>query len=61
VDLRKNFLATTTGIIVVGAAIGVLAVLLQKWGNPANMGVCMACFERDVAGAVGLHRADVVQ
>jgi uncharacterized protein len=25
------------------------------------MGICMACFERDVAGALGLHRADVVQ
>lgn len=60
-NLRKNFLATSTGIIAVGAAIGVLAVLLQKWGNPGNMGVCMACFERDVAGAVGLHRADLVQ
>jgi YedE family putative selenium metabolism protein len=25
------------------------------------MGVCMACFERDVAGALGLHKADLVQ
>jgi hypothetical protein len=25
------------------------------------MGVCVACFERDMAGALGLHRADVVQ
>lgn len=25
------------------------------------MGVCVACFERDIAGALGLHRADVVQ
>jgi uncharacterized protein len=57
----KNLFATSTGIIVTGAAIGVLAPLLQKFGNPGNMGVCMACFERDVAGALGLHRADVVQ
>jgi YedE family putative selenium metabolism protein len=39
----------------------VLAPLLQKLGNPANMGICVACFERDIAGAIGLHRAAVVQ
>lgn len=57
----KNFLATKWGIIAVGCLIGVLAALLQKWGNPANMGICVACFERDIAGALGLHRAGVVQ
>jgi len=57
----KNFLGTRWGIIAVGAVIGVLAPLLQKLGNPANMGICVACFERDIAGAVGLHRAGVVQ
>jgi len=41
--------------------IGVFAALLQKWGNPGNMGICVACFERDIAGALGLHRAGVVQ
>jgi YedE family putative selenium metabolism protein len=25
------------------------------------MGICVACFERDIAGAIGLHRAAVVQ
>lgn len=57
----KNFFATRWGIISVGAFIGVFAPLLQKWGNPANMGICVACFERDIAGALGLHRAAVVQ
>jgi YedE family putative selenium metabolism protein len=57
----KNFFATRTGIVSVGAGIGVLAALLQKLGNPGNMGICVACFERDIAGAVGLHRAAVVQ
>jgi YedE family putative selenium metabolism protein len=52
--LGKIF-ATRSGII------GVFASLLQKWGNPGNMGVCVACFERDIAGAIGLHRAAVVQ
>lgn len=57
----KNFFATRWGIISVGAFIGVFAPLLQKWGNPGNMGICVACFDRDIAGALGLHRAAVVQ
>jgi len=57
----KNFFGSRWGIISVGAFIGVLAPLLQKLGNPGNMGVCVACFERDIAGAIGLHRAGVVQ
>ena len=57
----KNTLATKWGIIVVGLAIGILASLLQFWGNPANMGICVACFVRDITGALGLHRAPVVQ
>jgi len=58
--LRRIF-ATRSGIIGVGAFIGVFASLLQKWGNPGNMGICVACFERDIAGALGLHRAAVIQ
>ncbi|WP_028575072.1 YedE family putative selenium transporter [Desulfonatronovibrio hydrogenovorans] len=58
---RKNVFATLGGIIAVGAIIGVLAPILQKLGNPANMGICVACMERDIAGAIGLHRAAVVQ
>lgn len=57
----KNIFASRKGIIIVGAIIGVLATLLQYLGNPANMGICVACFERDIAGALGLHRAAVVQ
>lgn len=57
----KNIFFSRTGIIIVGAVIGVLASLLQYFGNPPNMGICVACFERDIAGALGLHRADVVQ
>jgi uncharacterized protein len=56
-----NIFASRTGIIVVGALIGVGASLLQYLGNPPNMGICVACMERDIAGAIGLHRADVVQ
>jgi len=57
----KQFFASRWGIIVAGAVVGVLAPLLQKLGNPPNMGICVACFERDIAGALGLHRAAVVQ
>lgn len=57
----KKFFATKWGIISVGIFIGVFAPLLQKWGNPGNMGICVACFERDIAGSLGLHRAAVVQ
>ncbi len=57
----KNFFATKWGIVLVGAVIGIIAPLLQKLGNPPNMGICVACMERDIAGALGLHRASVVQ
>ena len=48
-------------IILAGIIFGVLAALATNWGNPANMGICVACFLRDVAGAIGLHRAGAVQ
>ena len=48
-------------IIGAGLVFGVLAALMVNWGNPANMGVCLACFMRDIAGALGLHQAGVVQ
>lgn len=57
----RNVFSSRTGIIAVGALIGVGAAVLQYLGNPANMGICVACMERDIAGALGLHRADVVQ
>ncbi|MBN2041686.1 MAG: YedE-related selenium metabolism membrane protein [Spirochaetes bacterium] len=57
----KNLFSTRWGIISVGAVIGILAPVLQKLGNPGNMGICVACFERDIAGAIGMHRAAVVQ
>lgn len=48
-------------IIVAGLIFGVLAAMLVEWGNPVNMGFCAACFQRDIAGGLGLHRASVVQ
>jgi putative membrane protein len=46
---------------VTGIIIGIIAVVLVKLGNPANMGFCIACFIRDTAGGLGLHRAEPVQ
>ncbi|HXK50381.1 MAG TPA: YedE family putative selenium transporter [Clostridiales bacterium] len=59
--MKGNLFKTRMGIITAGSVIGVIAALLAYLGNPKNMGFCIACFERDIAGALGLHRAAVVQ
>ncbi len=56
----SNFLTSRWGPILTGVVVGVLAPLLVRLGNPGNMGICVACFNRDIAGALGLHRADIV-
>ena len=48
-------------VVLAGAVVGLAAVLLTVFGNPANMGFCIACFLRDIAGATGMHSAAVVQ
>jgi len=48
-------------VIVTGAVIGIAALVLVKFGNPGNMGFCIACFLRDIAGSLKLHNAAVVQ
>ena len=52
-DKRKMF--------IYGGIIGLIGAILLKFGNPGNMGICVACFYRDIAGALGLHRAEIVQ
>ena len=54
--MRKNL-----WVILTGAAIGAAALLLTALGNPGNMGFCIACFERDIAGSLRLHGAEAVQ
>jgi len=54
-------MGTKKGIIITGSIIGLISVLLVKFGNPGNMGFCIACFLRDIAGGLGLHRAAVVE
>ena len=48
-------------VIGTGLVVGIIAIVLVALGNPANMGFCIACFLRDIAGGVGLHRAEIVQ
>jgi len=60
-ERRPSFFASRWGIIAAGAGIGLIAACLQRAGNPPNMGICVACFERDTAGALGLHRATPAQ
>src|SRR4030043_50639 len=57
----SRFLTSRWGPIITGAVIGILAPLLVFWGNPGNMGICVVCFIRDISGALGFHRAGVVQ
>ena len=48
-------------VLAAGVAVGLAALALTALGNPGNMGFCIACFERDIAGAIGLHSAAKVQ
>lgn len=57
----NQLLMSRLGPIITGGIVGTLAALLVTWGNPGNMGICVACFTRDIAGALGLHHAAVVQ
>ncbi len=57
----NSFFKSRYGMISVGLIIGILASTLQRLGNPKNMGICVACFERDIAGGIGFHRAAPVQ
>jgi len=59
--MLKEFFSFRKYIILTGVFIGISATVLQKLGNPPNMGICVACMVRDIAGALGLHRAEVVQ
>ena len=54
--MKKNLWVILTGVVT-----GLCALLLSALGNPANMGFCLACFVRDIAGACGLHSAGAVQ
>ncbi len=54
---KKSWFGRNWLILLTGLIVGVAALVLQKLGNPGNMGFCIACFERDIAGALGLQKA----
>lgn len=50
-----------TFVIIAGAIVGLSSLILTFYGNPANMGFCIACFIRDTAGGLKMHSAEAVQ
>ncbi len=58
---EKHWLKDHWLILLTGVVVGIAALVLTAAGNPKNMGFCIACFERDIAGALGLHSAAKVQ
>ena len=48
-------------VVIAGVVVGIAALALTAFGNPANMGFCIACFVRDIAGATKLQTAAPVQ
>ena len=58
---EENKLRQYLPVLLAGVVTGAAALALTALGNPKNMGFCIACFERDIAGALGLHSAAAVQ
>ncbi len=56
-----KFFNTKKGLLLLGIVVGLGAAVLAYLGNPKNMAFCIACFIRDIAGAMNLHQAKVVQ
>jgi len=51
---RESARALRRWTLFTGFFIAAAAVLLARLGNPPNMGICSACFQRDTAGGLGL-------
>jgi len=47
--------------LLMGILMGLVAVMLAIAGNPKNMAICLACFIRDMSGAMKFHTTPVVQ
>ncbi len=58
---KSSLFSGVGGIVIAGAVVGLISAILVKLGNPGNMGFCIACFLRDIAGTTKLHTAAVVQ
>lgn len=57
----KKFFDSKYGLLICGLFIGGFSIVLAILGNPGNMAFCVACFIRDIAGALKLHTNNVVQ
>jgi uncharacterized protein len=60
-NYEEWFMLSSVWIWVAGISFGVGAVLLVQAGNPGNYGFCAACHLRDIAGALGIHNAEMLQ
>ena len=58
---KDNFFKRNWLVMLCGLLIGAAAVVLSALGNPKNMGFCIACFLRDIAGSLKLHQFDKTQ
>ena len=55
---KDNFFKRNWLVMLCGLLVGTAAVVLSHEGNPCNMGFCIACFLRDIAGSLGLQHAE---
>ena len=49
---KMNLAANKKTLAASGAVLGLIAALLAYTGNPTNLAICVACFIRDISGAV---------
>src|SRR5512138_2930842 len=61
---REQHMSRTTSVslsklLLAGLLIGAIAAALVAAGNPGNMGLCVACFLRDIAGSFGGARLNM--
>jgi len=56
-----RFFSVNKKPIIGGLIFGILSAIAVNAGNPDNMGLCVACFLRDIAGALRLHATATVQ
>ena len=51
--MQRSASPSLSKLLLAGLAIGAIAAGLAAAGNPGNMGLCVACFLRDIAGTFG--------
>ena len=56
-EKKESFFKRYWLILLTGLLVGAAAVVLTAFGNPKNMGFCIACFLRDIAGALKMQTA----